>query len=370
MKTTKILHIMSSYGGGISSFIYNKALEMSQYHIQFDVATYSDCPPSFQEAVHTTGGQIFQLKNPKVDGYKAFKQSFLSALLDDQYDVVHCHISGYRSEAYYRLVKKYSEADFYIHAHTALTPGKPWFNKLEQYFNRKNSKAFLGCGIKAVNNVFGDRVSEEEMVIIPNSIPLSTFMKDEASDLDHRKHYRSQFGIKESDLLIGHIGRLTPVKNHALTLDIAEQIKETESSAKIIITGGGDLHDWLETEIRSRQVFNQVQVSGRISPISNYYPALDVLILPSFAEGLPTVVVEAQAAGVPVVMSDQVTDEVDLDLGMVTPLSLNLSTDQWLDTIIEMSRRPVPSQNQRKEMIEKHHYSNETAGQVYANFFK
>src|SRR5699024_7820579 len=119
MKTLKILHIMSGYGGGISSFIYNKAFEMQKYNIQFDVITYDECPENFKKVIHSTGGKIYKMVNPKKVGWKKFVDYFTDPLKTNEYDIVHCHLAGLKVLPYYLLVRRYTKARFLIHAHSS-----------------------------------------------------------------------------------------------------------------------------------------------------------------------------------------------------------------------------------------------------------
>ena len=93
-KKLRILHVMSGFGGGISSFVLNKAQQMPKYDVIFDVATYDECSDEFERAIQATGGRIYRLQNPKKEGYKVFKASFSKPFEDNEYDLVHCHIEG------------------------------------------------------------------------------------------------------------------------------------------------------------------------------------------------------------------------------------------------------------------------------------
>lgn len=369
-ETLKILHIMSSHGGGISAFIQNKAEEMPAHHVLFDVATYSECPPDFHQAVEGTGGTIHRLINPKTEGWSAFKESFKHILNFRKYDIIHCHIAGYRSEAYKRLADRHSQADFYIHSHTAVPKKNALQNKIEQWFTRKNSKGVVGCGRKAILVTYGSRVKDREMMVIPNSIEVDQFIKTEEEAKEKRTAWRRKFGIEEDEILIGHIGRLHPIKNHQFTLALGQYIQEAGIKAKIIITGAGELEEELKSRVKDLNLEGTVQFSGRISPISDYYPALDALILPSFNEGLPTVVVEAQAAALPCLVSDTVTSEVDLGFGLVAYRSIEEDPKFWIDTIMELQAVKTPDSRERREKIIEKKFSNEASAQLYVDYFR
>ena len=110
--------------------------------------------------------------------------------------------------------------------------------------------------------------------------------------------------------------------------------------------------------------------TGRINPISEFYPALDVLLLPSFTEGLPTTVVEVQGAGVPTVMSDTITTEVDLGLGMVATCKLDDSGQTWLESLQQMAGTTILPLEKRLDALENNHFSNEASAKLYVDFFE
>lgn len=365
----KVLHIMSSHGGGISAFIQNKAHEMPAHHVIFDVATYSECPQDFHQAIEGTGGQIHRLINPKKEGWSAFSRSFKQILSSRDYDIIHCHIAGYRSEIYKRIAGKHSQADFYIHSHTAVPKKNPLQNKVEQWFTRKNSTGVVGCGKKAIHVTYGDQVKDSRMMVIPNSIEVDQFIKTDDEYEQQRAAYRKKYGIADDEILIGHIGRLHPIKNHRFTLALGRSISDAEVKAKIIITGAGDLDQELKDQVQAMNLEETIQFSGRISPISDYYPALDALILPSFNEGLPTVVVEAQAAALPCLVSDTITREVDLGFGLVAYRSIEEDPKLWMETVAALQAAEVPDSLERKEKIIEKKFSNQASAQLYVDYF-
>ena len=86
---------MSGFGGGISSFIRNKAEFMQGEDIIFDVATYDECADNFVKSIQNTGGKIHKLLNPKTNGWNSFKESYTRILDNNEYDIIYCHINGY-----------------------------------------------------------------------------------------------------------------------------------------------------------------------------------------------------------------------------------------------------------------------------------
>lgn len=373
-KHLRILHVMGSFGGGISSFILNKAKLMPKYGITFDIATYDECSQEFETAIQATGGKIYQLVNPKKEGYKSFYKTFSKPFEENKYDLVHCHVEGYRAIPYYKIARNYGVKRFYIHAHHAndykvKSVKDQLMFKMEQTINTKLSTAAVGCGRIAIKSVYGPKTNLNNAMVIPNSIDVEEYNHSDENFQHVREKGRSDFGISDDTILIGHVGRLVPVKNHEKTLEIAKYIKDKQINAKILVTGAGHLESSLKEKVETQGLESIITFTGRISPISEYYPALDVLLLPSFSEGLPTTVVEVQGAGVSTVMSKAITSEVDLGLNLVEQVSLDTPVSEWVDTLVKMSQQPVPNVQARINAIKEKGFSNEASAKLYVDYF-
>lgn|SRR5699024_1778207 len=373
-KHLRILHVMGNFGGGISSFILNKAKLMPKYGITFDIATYDECSQEFETAIQATGGKIYPLVNPKKEGYKSFSKTFSKPFEDNKYDLVHCHVEGYRAIPYYKIARNYGVKRFYIHAHHAndykvKSVKDQLMFKMEQTINTKLSTAAVGCGRIAIKSVYGPKTNLNNAMVIPNSIDVEEYNHSEENFQHVREKGRSDFGISDDTILIGHVGRLVPVKNHEKTLEIAKYIKDKQINAKILVTGAGHLESSLKEKVETQGLESIITFTGRISPISEYYPALDVLLLPSFSEGLPTTVVEVQGAGVSTVMSKAITSEVDLGLNLVEQVSLDTPVSEWVDTLVKMSQQPVPNVQARINAIKEKGFSNEASAKLYVDYF-
>lgn len=364
----RVLHIMSGYGGGISSFIRNKAEAMRSHQIVFDVVTYDVCADAFVATIQATGGDVYQLLNPKRHGWRAFVQSLSKVLAEQPYDVVHCHISGYRVIPYALLCRKFRVGAFYIHAHYTLEKrGISPSLQLNQWINRHFSQAKLGCSDEAVRSIYGWQTTDEELMVIPNSIDVQQYQYTPERYHHLRQNVRQQYQISDEVQLVGQIGRLTPIKNHALTLKLATQAHQEKAPIRFLIVGAGELDEALRQEVAQLNLEEYVFFAGRMEPIAELYPALDALVLPSFREGLPTVVVESQAARVPVVMSDSITKEVDLHLNLVHTCALNRVAD-WYGQLRSLPLESRPSSEECLAMIEQQKFSNEASARLYVDF--
>ncbi|XJS10084.1 glycosyltransferase [Aerococcaceae bacterium WGS1372] len=367
----RILHIMSSHGGGISTFIHNIATEVHQFGIVFDVVTFDQCPEEFIETIQKTGGDVYQLKNPKKNGWRQFQKSLARVLKLYDYDLIHCHISGYRVIAYKLVASFYSEAEFVIHAHyyiddNQLSVSQKFFHYLNQVINHNLSSKFVGCSRDAVQSLFGYNIDREDMIIIPNSINPDDFIFSEEREQQLRKEGRQQYNLLEDTIVVGQIGRLTPIKNHALTIQIAELAKLKKLNIKFLIAGTGELKEQLEQRIQANQLSDYVQLVGRVSPIGEFLPITDVILFPSFNEGLGTTAIESQAAGKTVVLTSSLPMELELNLNLLRRVGLNQTADKWLDELVSASINTKKTPDERLMALQRHSYTNNQAAKLYS----
>lgn len=183
----------------------------------------------------------------------------------------------------------------------------------------------LACSKPAKEWMFGRRLSAS---IVHNGVDLERFRFSKAA----RERCRSDLGLDDA-IVIGHVGRFTAAKNHSRLLHVFAQVLEAEPAARLLLVGNGRLRAEIEKQIVSLGVERQVSLVGVRDDIPDLLSAMDVFLLPSSYEGLPVVVVEAQAAGLPCVISDVVTGEVALT-DLVRSVSLDESDAVWADAVL------------------------------------
>ena len=159
-----------------------------------------------------------------------------------------------------------------------------------------------------------------------------------------------------------------PIKNHAFTLNFVQYSQNKGRPLHLLVAGEGPLKEQLGQQIIQKELTDSVHLLGRVSPIEALMLGLDALIMPSFAEGFGTVAVEAQAAGIPVLTSDQVVPEVDLGLGLVKQLSLETGEAVWykeLIKLIDQNNKFQVSNQARSQAIHSHAFSDQAACAIY-----
>ena len=152
--------------------------------------------------------------------------------------------------------------------------------------------------------------------------------------LTKRTEMRRQFGFAD-DLVIGHVGRFNPQKNHPFLLSIFAALLKKEPTAPLLLVGGGEDMPKIQAKARELGIADHVRFLGVRSDVADLMQAMDVFAFPSLYEGLPVTMVEAQVAGLPCIISDKVPPECILTEGLVDVMPLSAGAEAWADAILE-----------------------------------
>lgn len=180
----------------------------------------------------------------------------------------------------------------------------------------------LACGQDAGKWLFKDK----QFTVIQNGRDLSKF----AFNPEKRKEMREKLGL-ENEIAIGHVGGFVPQKNHKFLIDIYRAISEKNSNTKFFCVGDGQEKQKIEEKAKGLDI----TFTGNIDYVPDFLQAMDVMVLPSLFEGLPLVAVEWQAAGLPFVMSNTISDET-IFTDFVEKMSLEESAEEWANAILSL----------------------------------
>jgi glycosyltransferase involved in cell wall biosynthesis len=138
---------------------------------------------------------------------------------------------------------------------------------------------------------------ESKFAVVPLGLELTPY----AETPRHQGTFRADFGIPPHALLIGIVGRIVPIKNHALFLQMAAQVRAAIPNTRFVIIGDGDHRADVEAQTDSLGLRDAVTFTGWLQDLKPAYSAMDVLVISSDNEGTPVSIIEALAAGVRVV---------------------------------------------------------------------
>ena len=181
----------------------------------------------------------------------------------------------------------------------------------------------LAPSLLAAEYTFGKNHAHKDVHVIHNGVDLGVFHFDS----DGRDRVRQEFSVADK-FVVGHIGRFNKQKNHRFLLEVFSAIRAKRSDAVLMLVGIGELEETIHTWVKEMGLEPYVIFTGSRFDIPQVLSAMDVFVFPSFHEGMPNTVIEAQSTGLPCVIADTITAEADIT-GLVTYLSLSMSPEEW-----------------------------------------
>lgn len=249
------------------------------------------------------------------------------ALKAGNYDIVHDNGNSSMMAVELTIAKLAGVKNRIAHSHNSTCPNMRVHRLLNPYFRTVYTKA-LACGQLAGNWLFG----KDNFEVLPNGFHTENF----AFSKENRDAIRSELGI-EDQLLIGHIGRINEQKNQEYLLDIFKKVAAMRNDATLLIVGTGPDEEKIKARVQDHPYKDRIILYGEADNPAAFYSAMDVFVFPSRYEGLPVVLLEAQISGLPCIVSDKVTKEVNL--GDINWLPIDVDPKRWADTILTAKYR-------------------------------
>lgn len=269
-----------------------------------------------------------------------FADGLKELLKSNDYDYVWVNGCLMSNKTILSVTKKFSNAKIITHSHgSSFEEG----NRIKRFillamhkWNRPYYKANVDfpcmCSRKSGLWFYGEEYMEAHHVhYVKNGVDVSKYRFDKTI----REKYRAELGLTDEFALF-HAGRLTEVKNQRRILSIFADIVKQGVKAKLFIAGEGELKDELENQAHSLHIDDKVSFLGKRNDVNCLYQAMDVMLLPSFHEGFPVTLTEAQASGLPCLVSDRVSDETNI-IGLVQYLSIDSADNKdWVNALIQL----------------------------------
>lgn len=289
--------------GGVVNCVLNFWRHVDKTRFQFDFFTYGPSP--FDDEIRALGGNVFFI--PSVLNYFKAKKVMEKLFAEGGYDAVHAHLT---SLAFVPLsaAKKAGVKTRICHAHsTCNIHEKVWIVKNTlKHFSKIYATHLAGCSRYACNWLYGKKRGKEAFVL-HNAIDLDRFVRnDEKAAL-----LKKQAGFEDKKI-VGHVGRMEFQKNPLFLIDLFAQVAKLCDDAVLVMVGDGSLMPKVKKRVEKHGLQDRVFVMPEKKAVEEYYALFDVFVLPSRFEGLPLVAVEAQAMGIPCLLSDKITKETDV----------------------------------------------------------
>ncbi len=331
----RVLHSVSNMArAGIETMLMNYYREMDRSRIQFDFLANKPTPGEYDEEIRGMGGRVFVSPGLNPLRFPQYKW-YVADLLRENPDIriVHAHNEAM---GYYALqsAKDSGVRVRIAHAHNTriILDYKYPLKLICKRLLPGAATDYWSCGRDAGLYYYGEKRWNASGFILHNAIDVSRFR----FQLEVRERLRQRHGLQNC-FVIGHVGRFNVQKNHTRLLDIFAEIAKNVPDARLALIGVGELEQSAREKARVLGIQDQTLFLGQMADVSEWYQAMDCFVLPSLFEGLPVVGVEAQAAGLPCVFSDRVTDEVLLTKD-ARRISLQADDAEWAREIMAARR--------------------------------
>jgi glycosyltransferase involved in cell wall biosynthesis len=326
----RVLQVLASLDrGGAESMIMNIYRNIDRNKIQFDfVVNERETEYAYEAEIRELGGRIYHMPSYKIANYFTYKRAWKRLLCEHpEWSIVHGH---HTSPAFiYLTVANSLNRVTIAHSHTAGSERslKSRAKVLTRYPLRYIADYLFACSSSAAKWMFGTHSASAS--IINNAIDVKKFIFNEIT----RKEKRREFQIGDN-FLIGNVGSFSTPKNHEFLIDIFKDIHDINDKTALILIGNGNLCPTIKKKVANLGISNSVIFTGIRSDVPDILQAIDVFLFPSLYEGLPVTLVEAQAAGLKVIASDTITNEVKLT-ELVEFISLTEPASYWAEKVLQ-----------------------------------
>lgn len=367
MEPIRILHISGAMNrGGQETLIMELYRHIDRSKVQFDflLYNYSGKPGAFDDEIVSLGGKIFNAKRRFYRNPIAFCAELKTFFREHpEYTIVHAHqyaVSGYMLKA----AKEESGATTIAHSHIAFVQTDLLRSMADCVGKRllsTNADYCFGCSDDALVELMGVHSDEKRFLVMKNAIEPSKFQFEQAS----RSKWRERFGAAADTLVVGNVARFTRQKNHEQILAAFSELQRKQANSMLVLVGVGQLEDQTRALAKELGIDLKIHFMGSRDDVNEIINAFDVFLMPSRYEGLGIVLIEAQANGLPCVISaDVIPEEADVRAGLVTRVGLDKPASVWADAVMSVAgKRLQPELAQ--EAVKKAGYDiNEVAAEL------
>ena len=346
MKEIRVLIITGAMNvGGIENQLMHLLRQADKERFQIDFTTTAD-HPFYEDEILSLGGKCVHI--PSTDGKRFLRycKAIYRVMKDGKYDIVHSH-ELFHSGMVLLTARLAGVKHRFVHAHNwcdgnDLGEKVPLKRKLYNGVMRKliqwNATDFIACSTLAGKFLYGEKITKRENYhLVFNSVDTSKF-------LDRYERTESGEFVDEGWINLIQVGRFTVVKNQLFTAEIAAELKRRGKKIRILCAGndGNEYEQRVRAAIEEKGISEHMRLIGIRKDIDALMRKSKAFILPSKYEGMPLVLIEAQAAGLRCVVSDTFSREVDFGIGTVTWLPETASAAEWADAIETAVAQPKP----------------------------
>lgn len=333
----KILILTGSMNiGGIENQLMHllRQADKSKFHIDF--TTTSD-HPYYRDEIESLGSRCIYIRRTEGKHFLRYCRDLYRIIREGNYDIVHSH-ELFHSGMVLLTARLAGVKHRFVHAHnwsdadgTGNGRGviRTMYNFVMQKLIQRNATDFIACSSFAGKFLYGEKITKQSNYhLVFNSVDTSKYLEN----YDLQENGES---CDDNWLNVIQVGRFSAVKNQLFTAEIARELKARGKNIRILCAGnvGGEYDEAVKAKIAEYGLEEQMLLLGVRKDIDVLMRKSSAFLLPSLYEGMPLVMIEAQASGLPCVTADTYSREVDFGLGMVNWLNLEDGVSAWADAV-------------------------------------
>jgi glycosyltransferase involved in cell wall biosynthesis len=324
----RVVHVLGGLEvGGAESRIMDIYRSIDRSNVQFDFVQHSDLDGFFSDEVKALGGRVFSVPRFRGRNLLEYRRAWRALLRSrPEWEILHAHATS-TGFIYLPEAAQVGIRTRIAHARSTNRGAglRRWTAKLARW---GATDLFAVSRAAAVSEFGARRTNSGKVQILPNAIrsELYTFLPED------RMLSRRSLGIGE-ELALCHVGRFHAAKNHEFLLEVFAEVRQKRRDAHLFLVGDGPCAPEIKRRVSEYDLGNSVSFLGLRNDIPTLLPAFDGLVFPSKFEGFPGAVLEAQASGLPCIISDVISNEVCLT-PLVKMMSLHESPQRWAAEVL------------------------------------
>ena len=352
MNPIRVLHITGAMNrGGAETLIMELYRNIDRRKVQFDfmVYNYSNCAGAFDNEIQSLGGNIYTMK-------ERFYKNPISYCIEakrffdkhPEYRIIHAHQYAMSGYILYMAKKSYKTVFTIAHSHIAYPKTDP-LRAIADFGGKTllktNTDLFFGCSNDALKALTGHYEDKRKYIVMKNAINIGNFIFDNQA----RREWRDYIGAGADTIVIGNVARFTNQKNHEMIISVFHEIAKRVPNARLVLVGTGSKLDEIKQRVKELRLDGNVIFMGTRADVNKIINSFDVFLMPSRYEGLGIVLIEAQANGLPCVISASVIPkEADVNGDMVKRVELSEPPSKWAEECLSCGTRKKPEYAQKK----------------------
>lgn len=327
--------------------VMNYFRHIDRTKLQFDFMVHREEKGAYDDEIENLGGKIYRMPAIRPWTSAAYKKQIAQFYKNHpEYKIIHSHMSelGYYD---FKEAEKKGVPVRIAHAHNR-PHGIDIKSPMRWYYKTKmlpHITHMFMCGQEAGEWLFGKN-NQDKFIMLNNAIDSEKY----AFQPSVRKKMRKELGLNDK-LVVGHVGRFDVQKNHQFIIEIFCELLKKRPDAVLMLVGNdtGEISDRIHAIVKQNRIDDKVLFLGSRSDVPDLMQAMDVFLFPSLFEGLSLASIEAQASGLPIIISDGVPIECK-KTSLVYVMPLKASPESWANKLIEISK--LPRENMNSEIIE------------------